>query len=68
MDGKKIPKVCCKAYPDREKDFNNLLSEDMFEDAYFNIKEKWQNDMFDLEAKTNNYYTNFDFEPDANEG
>jgi len=27
-DGKWIPKVCCKAYPDWEKDFHNILSED----------------------------------------
>jgi len=40
-DGKKLPKICCNAFPDRDKDFHNQLSEDQFDDAYFNIKEMW---------------------------
>ena len=43
QDGKQIPKLCCKAYPDWAKDFHNMLTYDQFEDTYFMMKEKWNN-------------------------
>lgn len=41
-NGQRVPKVCCKAYPDRENNFHNVLSQNKFEDVYFQIKEKWE--------------------------
>lgn len=52
QEGKQVPKVVCHAFPDREKDFHNTLTEDQFEDKYFMIKEKWENFQYDLEAKS----------------
>ena len=63
-DGKQVPKVCCNAFPDWEKDFHNVLSEDQFDDTYFNIKEKWSEAQYDLETKSANFWGITDFEPD----
>jgi len=41
-EGRQVPRVSCKAFPDRERDFHNVLKEDEFEDCYFRIKEKWE--------------------------
>jgi len=43
------------------------LSEDQFDDAYYNIKEKWQNEMYDIEGKSNNFFT-MEAEYSADEG
>ncbi len=52
-DGTRIPKVCCKAFPDKTKDFHNVLSFDELEDKYFLVKEKWESFMFDEERGEN---------------
>ncbi len=51
-DGKQIPKLCCKAYPDRGKEFFNNLTQDQFEDVYFMMQEKWNDFQYDEESKS----------------
>lgn len=51
-DGRQQPRVCCKAFPDRSKDFHNVLKEDEFEDTYFRIKEKWEGFQYDADARS----------------
>ena len=51
-DGKQIPKLCCKAYPDRGKEFFNTLTQDQFEDVYFMMQEKWNDFQYDEESKS----------------
>jgi len=48
-DGKWVPKVCCKAFPEKGKDFYNILSFDELEDKVDLVKEKWENFMYDEE-------------------
>jgi hypothetical protein len=52
-DGTKIPKVCCKAFPDKTKEFHNVLSFDEIEDKSYMIKEKWENFMYDEDRGEN---------------
>lgn len=42
-DGRKVSKVCCKVYPDRNnRDVFNILEFDRFEDVYFAVKDKYE--------------------------
>jgi len=50
--GAHVPKVCCKAYPDRSKEFHNTLAFDKFEDVYYQIKEKWEIEQYGEEDKS----------------
>lgn len=52
-DGRKVPKVCCRAFPDRDKDFNVELTFDQFEDKIFMIRDKWEAFQYDLEEGGN---------------
>jgi len=64
-DGKRIPKLVVKAYPDRDKDFYNTLSYDEFEDKIYRIREKWENIQYDIE--NGDFTGEMDLEPDENE-
>jgi len=48
-DGTRMPKVCCKAFPEKGKEFHNILSFDELEDKSYMVKEKWENFMYDEE-------------------
>jgi hypothetical protein len=48
-DGRKMARVACKAYPDREKEFHNILSAAEFEDKIFVIKEKMEKHSYAIE-------------------
>ena len=52
-DGTKVPKVICKAYPDKKKDFHNKLNFDEFEDKLYMMKEKWDQYMYEVEHENN---------------
>ena len=42
-DGRKVSRVVCKVYPDRNnRDVFNILEFDRFEDVYFAVKEKYE--------------------------
>lgn len=42
-DGRKVSRVSCKVYPDRNnRDVFNILEFDRFEDVYFAIKDKYE--------------------------
>jgi len=42
-DGRKVSRVACKVYPDRNnRDVFNILEFDRFEDIYFAIKDKYE--------------------------
>jgi hypothetical protein len=42
-DGRKVSRVACKVYPDRNnRDVFNVLEFDRFEDVYFAIKDKYE--------------------------
>ena len=64
-DGKRIPKLIVKAYPDRDKDFYNSLSYDEFEDKIYRIREKWENIQYDIE--NGEFNAEMELEPDENE-
>jgi len=41
-DGRKVSRVVCKVYPNRQnKDVFNILQFDKFDDVYFQIKDKY---------------------------
>lgn len=61
-EGRSEPKVVCKAYPDRSKAFHNVLSEDVFEDKYYLIKEKWESYQYDNDNQTVTNNDNMNFE------
>jgi len=44
-----VPKVCCKAFPEKGKVFFNNLSFDELEDKVDLVREKWENFMYDEE-------------------
>lgn len=48
-DGRRVPKLVVKAFPDRDKDFYNTLSYEAFEDKVYMIREKWENMQYDIE-------------------
>jgi len=64
-DGTKVPKVVCKAYPDRKKDFHNVMNFDEFEDKLFMMKEKYDQYMYEVEEEGN---ISPELEIDENEG
>lgn len=64
-DGTKVPKVICKAYPDKKKDFHNKLDFDEFEDKLYMMKEKWDQYMYEVEHE-NNFSP--ELQPGADEG
>ncbi len=65
-DGQPQPRVCCKAYPDRSKEFHNVLREDQFEDCYFRIMEKWESYQYDQDGRSNAFFSG-ELEPEADE-
>jgi hypothetical protein len=48
-NGSTIPKVFCKAYPDKNKEFHNVLSFDEMEDKMYRIREKWEDYQYDID-------------------
>ena len=48
-DGSTKPKVFCKAFPDKEKDFHNVLSFDEMEDKMYRIRDKWEEYQYDVD-------------------
>lgn len=65
-DGRRVPKAVIKAYPDKDKDFYNILSFDEFEDKMYMIREKWENMQFDIDNGDVN--AELELEPDEREG
>jgi pSer/pThr/pTyr-binding forkhead associated (FHA) protein len=65
-DGRRMPKLVVKAYPDREKEFYNILNFEEFEDKMYMIREKWENMQFDIENGDPN--AEIELEPDEREG
>lgn len=41
--------MVCKAYPDKDKEFHNILELDEIEDKVFMMKEKWSKYEYSLE-------------------
>lgn len=48
-DGSTKPKVFCKAFPDKNKEFHNVLSFDEMEDKMFRIRDKWEEYQYDVD-------------------
>lgn len=48
-NGSTIPKVFCKAYPDKTKEFHNVLSFDEMEDKMYLIRDKWEDYQYDID-------------------
>mmetsp|Transcript_1291 Transcript_1291/g.1378 ORF Transcript_1291/g.1378 Transcript_1291/m.1378 type:complete len:144 (+) Transcript_1291:1659-2090(+) len=47
-NGMTVPKVYCKAFPDKGKDFFNTLSFEEMEDKLYRIREKWEEYQYDF--------------------
>lgn len=48
-DGSTKPKVFCKAYPDKDKEFFNVLAFDEMEDKMYRIRDKWEEYQYDVD-------------------
>ena len=48
-DGSTLPKVFCRAYPDKDKEFHNQLSFDEMEDKIYLIREKWEDYQYSMD-------------------
>lgn len=48
-NGSTIPKVFCKAYPDKDMEFHNVLSFDEMEDKMYRIREKWEDYQYEVD-------------------
>lgn len=48
-DGSTLPKVFCRAYPDKDKEFHNKLSFDEMEDKIYLIREKWEDYQYSMD-------------------
>jgi kinesin family protein 13 len=48
-DGSTKPKVFCKAYPDKNNEFNNVLAFDEMEDKMYRIRDKWEEYQYDVD-------------------
>jgi len=64
-DGKRVPKLVVKAYPDKDKPFYNTLTYDDFCDKIYMIREKWENMQYDIENGDVN--AELELEPDEKE-
>ena len=49
-NGSTVPKVFCKAYPDKDKQFHNKLTFDEMEDKSYLIRAKWEDYQYDMDA------------------
>ena len=47
-NGTTVPKIFCKAYPDKDKEFHNVLAFDEMEDKMYLIRDKWEDYQYDV--------------------
>mmetsp|Transcript_1289 Transcript_1289/g.1372 ORF Transcript_1289/g.1372 Transcript_1289/m.1372 type:complete len:110 (+) Transcript_1289:56-385(+) len=47
-NGVTVPKIYCRAYPDKDKEFHNVLTFDEMEDKIYLIRDKWNDYQYDV--------------------